>query len=108
MILTHNIPQPLRGKGIEKHLQKIFDDNDVIFLGIFGSFVRGEEKKGSDIDLLVEYRKGSRRSLLDLVALEEKISELFGRQVDLLTPGGISPYLRDEILNSVKVIYEGR
>jgi hypothetical protein len=75
-------------------------------MAIFGSFVRGEQRSGSDIDILIEYREGSRRSLLDLVGLEEELSLLFGRKVDLLTIGGISPYLRDEILSSMKVIYE--
>jgi len=77
-------------------------------MAIFGSFVRGEGKKKSDVDILIEYGEGSRKSLLDLVGLEEELSLLLGKKVDLLTIGGISPYLREEILNSMRVIYERR
>jgi predicted nucleotidyltransferase len=50
---------------------------------------------GSDLDLLVELERG--RSLLDLIALERELELLLGIGVDVLTPGSISPYLRDDI-----------
>lgn len=62
---------------------------------IFGSVARGESHEKSDIDLLVEMEKG--RSLLDLVALWQDLEDFLGRKVDILTDGGISPYLQDKI-----------
>lgn len=62
---------------------------------IFGSAARGEESPGSDVDFLVEMEKG--RSLLDLVGLSQDLETLLGRKVDLLTDGGVSPYLKDQI-----------
>lgn len=106
MVEVKNLPPPLRKEGLKEKLVKICEENDVIFLAIFGSFVRRKQKRESDIDIIIEYREGSRKSLLDLVGLEEKLSLLFGRKVDLQTIAGISPYLKDEILNSMKVIYE--
>lgn len=62
---------------------------------IFGSYVRGEAKGDSDIDILVELPKG--RSLLDLVRLEKKLEEVLGKKVDLLTYNSVHPLLEDYI-----------
>lgn len=62
---------------------------------IFGSTARGEAGPRSDIDLLVEMEKG--RSLFDLIDLSHDLEELLGRHVDVLTDGGVSPYLKDRI-----------
>lgn len=106
MVRTRNLPRRLRKKGLKAQLTKLCEENDVVFMAIFGSFVRAEERKKSDIDILFKYSKGSRKSLLDLVGLEEELSGLFGRKVDLLTVESISPYIRDRVLSSIKVIYE--
>lgn len=62
---------------------------------IFGSYVREEEKRNSDIDILVELPKG--KSLLDLIKLERKLAETLGKKVDLLTYKSISPLLKETI-----------
>ena len=62
---------------------------------VFGSVARGEEGPDSDLDLLVEMKPGS--SLLDLVSLWQDLEDLLGHKVDVITEGGISPYLRDRI-----------
>ena len=85
-------------------LVEICRQNDVSKIGIFGSMARGEATEQSDIDLIVEFSE--RKSLLALVALERKMSETLGRQVDLLTEAAISPYLRDTIMNDLQVLYE--
>jgi len=63
---------------------------------VFGSVVHGESGPDSDVDLLVELAPG--RSLLDHVGLVQDLRRLLGREVDVVVEGGISPYLRDEIL----------
>ena len=62
---------------------------------VFGSVARGEAGPDSDLDLLVEMESG--RSFLDLVALWQELEELLGRKVDIVTDGGLSPYLQDRI-----------
>ena len=63
---------------------------------VFGSVVRGEDGADSDIDLLVALERG--RTLLDLVALEEELSALIGRKVDVVVEGGLSPHIGPNIL----------
>lgn len=68
----------------------------------FGSFARGEAKKNSDVDLLVEFE--SDRTLLDLVGLKLELEDLLRRRVDILTYDSLHPLLRKSILSEQKVI----
>ena len=85
-------------------LIQICQENDVVKIGVFGSFARGESTENSDIDLLVEFKKP--KSLLKFVALERQLSEALGNKVDLLTEASISPYLLQQIKSELKLIYE--
>ncbi len=62
---------------------------------LFGSYVRGDYRKDSDVDILVELPKGN--SLLDLVRLEKKLENALGKKVDLLTYNSVHPLLKDHI-----------
>lgn len=62
---------------------------------VFGSAGRGEPN-AHDLDLLVEMEED--RNLLDLIALSQALEDALGIEVDVLTEGGLSPYLRDRIL----------
>ena len=67
---------------------------------IFGSIARNEATSVSDADFLVEMQEG--RTLLDLVAFWQDLEDLLGCRVDVLTDGGISPYLKDQIYAEAK------
>ena len=82
---------------MKKKIVKILKKNKVVRAGIFGSYARGEQKENSDIDILVEIND-KKFSLLDLVGLEMEIKSILKKEIDLLTYKGISPYLRDRIL----------
>ena len=73
-------------------------------ISIFGSYARGEEKKTSDLDIIVEFSE--RKSLFDIVGIEQELSEALGIKVDLLTEKSISPYLIDRIKKEMVVIYQ--
>ena len=60
---------------------------DPIKVGIFGSYARGDNKKGSDIDILVEFKESP--SLLTLIKLENDLSQILGIKVDLVTTGAL-------------------
>jgi predicted nucleotidyltransferase len=108
MVQFGNIPLKLRKKGLEEKLLKVCQDNDVVFVGIFGSFVRGEQKRRSDVDVAIRYRKGARKSLFNLVELQQTLSRTFGRKVDLGEFDCINPYIIDDVKRQMKVIYEER
>jgi len=67
-------------------------------IGLFGSYVRGEETKESDIDILVEFDDPTFRNFMNLAFFLE---DLFGRRVDLLTPEGISHRIRPNVEKEV-------
>ena len=64
---------------------------------VFGSIARGDDRPESDIDLLIDVERG--RSLLDVIGLEQELGHLLGRRVEVLTVGGLSPYLQQRILD---------
>lgn len=68
----------------------------VSVVGIFGSYVRGEEKKGSDLDLLAEILRPI--SLLELVGAELYLTEVLGLKVDLVPKRSLREELRETIL----------
>lgn len=88
-----------------ERLAELCKQHGVTVLKIFGSAARAEDSPDSDIDLLIEF--GDRKGLLELVGLELELTEMFGRKVDLVTEASLSPYIRDRILSSASVIYEG-
>jgi len=70
---------------------------------IFGSYARGEQKETSDLDVIVEFEK--RKSLLELVGIEQELEDALGIKVDLLTRASISPYLIGRIEKESKVVF---
>jgi hypothetical protein len=70
-------------------------------IGLFGSFVRGENKSDSDIDLLVDFQR-EKKTLHNLVNLGDYLENLFGRKVDLVTPQGLSKYIGPSIMKEVQ------
>jgi predicted nucleotidyltransferase len=70
-------------------------------LGIFGSFVRGEQTENSDVDVLVEFEPSARFGLLTFCQLENDLSEVLQRKVDLVMKDGLKPRLGERILQEV-------
>jgi predicted nucleotidyltransferase len=72
-------------------------------VGIFGSYARGEERPGSDLDVMVEF--SGRKSLLDIIGIEQDVSERLGVKVELMSERSISPYLIDRIRKELVTVY---
>jgi len=96
------------------HAQVQFDKNGladlcrrhgVATLSLFGSAVREDFRAGSDIDVLVEFDPSTRVSYFTLGALQQDLSDLFGRHVDLKLPTTLSEYIRERVLDSAEAIY---
>ena len=80
--------------------------NRIRKLSLFGSALKGELRKDSDLDLLVEFHPDEAPSLFDLARMERELSTLLeGRKVDLRTPNELSRYFRDEVLSTASVQY---
>lgn len=91
-----------RIEEIKQKILPILRRHGVAKAAIFGSFVRGENKEGSDLDLLVKFE--GEKSLLDLAGLKVELEELLKIKVDVLTYDSLHPLLKDRILNEQEVI----
>ncbi len=77
---------------------EVLKDHHVKALYLFGSVVRGEDKPGSDVDILVEFQPKARVGLFGLARLQRQLSEILGRPVDLTTPDALHKALKDRII----------
>ncbi len=80
--------------------------NRVRRLALFGSVLRDDFTPTSDVDMLIEFDSGVRIGLIGLMRLQNELSQIVGRKVDLRTPQDLNPLFRDEVLNEAEVIYE--
>ncbi len=74
-------------------------------LALFGSAAKGKLRKGSDIDLLVEFEPDAQVGFITLSRMQRELSNLIHRKVDLVPKGGLKPILRQDILPTIKVLY---
>jgi len=87
---------------LRKTIVKVLKKYNVKKAGIFGSYVRGEQKNNSDIDIIIEYPRGLGFRFAGItIELEKKLK----KKIDLLTYEGVSPYIKKNILNEeVRII----
>jgi len=85
---------------LRQHEKEIKNRFGVARIGIFGSYVRGEEKPESDVDVLVEFREGE-KTFDHYMDLKFYLEDLFGRKVDLVMKEAIKRRLREPILSEV-------
>lgn len=79
--------------------------NQIRRLSLFGSVLREDFGPDSDVDVLVEFEPEARVGFFALMRMEMELSELFGHKVDLNTPGFLSRYFRDQVLEEAEVQY---
>lgn len=87
-----------------ERLSRICRRHDVARLRVFGSFARGEDNSSSDVDLIVDFQ--APKGFFELTRLEDELRVFFGRDVDLVTEPGLSPFLREPILSEAAVVYD--
>ena len=85
-------------------LDDICEANDIEYLGLFGSYARGDFRPDSDVDLLVRFTKPI--GLFALVHAEIELSERLGKKVDLVIDGSLSPYIKDRVMAQVRTLYD--
>ena len=74
-------------------------------LALFGSILGDSFHPESDVDVLVEFRRGAVVGLIGLARIERELSDLFGRKVDLRTAADLSRYFRDDVVQSAEILY---
>jgi predicted nucleotidyltransferase len=84
---------------LRERLPELKAEYHIIYLGLFGSFVRGEQTKRSDVDLLVEF--GESMDLFKYIELEHRLSKIVGRKVDLVMKDVLKPVIGIFILREV-------
>lgn len=84
-------------KQIKDKALPILREAGVLRSSVFGSYTRGDYKKGSDIDILVDLPRG--KTLFDLSDLQIKLEDALRKKVDLVTYKSLHPFLRDRILS---------
>ena len=87
-------------KGKAKEIRRLARAHGVVRLRVFGSCASRTATEASDLYLLVDLKP--RRDLLDLVEFKLDLEDLLGCAVDVVTEGGLSPYLRSRILRKAK------
>ncbi len=82
--------------------------NPIAKLSLFGSILRDDFNSESDVDMLVEFIPGSKITYFDLAGMEIELTEIVGQKVDLRTPGELSRYFRQNVIDSAQTIYVHR
>ena len=84
---------------LKEHKKDLAEKYKVKEIGLFGSYVRGEQRKRSDVDILVEFQKVP--DLFKFIELEIYLERILKKKVDLVEKNGLRPRLKDIILNEV-------
>lgn len=87
---------------LRQHLPELREKYSVSYLGIFGSYIRGEQTKDSDLDVLIQFDK--KPGLLKYIELENYLSDLLGVKVDLVMKSALKTNIGKQILNEVQAL----
>lgn len=93
-------------KTMTRMMAEYFKTKPVLKAWLFGSYSRGEERPDSDVDILIVSDKTQHFSLFTLGGMYEDLKALLGREVDIITDGGLLPFARESAERDKKLIYE--
>ncbi|MDD5731446.1 MAG: nucleotidyltransferase domain-containing protein [Patescibacteria group bacterium] len=94
--------------GKKINIPRFCQKNGIKYLGLFGSYARGDYSKDSDIDLLYEFEKGKIKSLFGLADIQISLEKKLGKKVDLVGRNYIKERLKPYIYEDLLTIYEKR
>ncbi len=87
---------------LKQHKNELKEKYKIKEIGVFGSYVRGEQKKkGSDVDILVAFKEEDIPGLFKFIEIERRFERLLKKKVDLVEKSGLRPELKDIILGEV-------
>lgn len=91
---------------IKQKITPILEKYDVQYAGIFGSVARGQATDNSDIDILVKFKGPA--TFAAYLYLDENIRSILGREIDLITEGGVNKFIRPSMERDLTLIYGQR
>jgi len=86
---------------LKEHKEELKAKYGVAEIGVFGSYVRGGQRRTSDVDILVEFKPDAKIGLLGFINMENYLSELLGIKVDLVEKSALKPRIGKRILREV-------
>lgn len=89
-------------KILKENKEKLKQKYYIKSFGIFGSFLKGTQKKNSDIDILIEFKKSP--SMFVFIQLEKDLSVLLKRKVDLVTKKALKRGMKKDVLKNIKYV----
>lgn len=89
---------------VQQHKKELSEKYGIKKIAIFGSFVRGQQREDSDIDILVEFRENSGLNLVDFIKIEMELEKILGRKVDLVEKGSLKPRIASHIFKEAVYI----
>ncbi|MCD6238760.1 MAG: nucleotidyltransferase family protein [Thermotogae bacterium] len=95
---TEEIERKLKEKKV--HIKRVFHIRE---MGIFGSYIRGEQTEASDVDILVEFEKGH-KDFFNYMRLKYYLEDLLGGEVDLVMKNAVKPRLKKRIFSEVEYV----
>ncbi len=90
----------------DNKLRDICEQAGIAYLGLFGSYARGDQKSSSDVDLLVRFEKPI--GYFKLVQIQDDIKNALNKNVDLVTENALSRYIKPYVYKDLKAIYGSR
>lgn len=108
-LLKYSTKQQELSLSLFRCAEKARQKEHIEFLAVFGSATRDDFTEQSDIDLIVKFAAGQRVGFLRLLAIQDRLSEIFeGRSVDLHTLREIHPVIREHVQQQLVPIFQGR
>lgn len=89
----------------QEQINSFCRENNIKKMAFFGSVLRDDFGPESDVDILVEFEPG-RTPGLKFFTLQQKLSEILGKKVDLNTPAFISEYFREGVMQEAQILYD--
>lgn len=89
-------------KTLNAHRAELASEYGVASIGVFGSYARNEQRKGSDVDILIEFSRPV--GFVAFMRLEAHLQKLLGVKVDLVTKNALKPFIGRHILREVVLV----
>lgn len=93
-------------EDVKRIIEPLLEKSGIEYAGVFGSVARGEAGPNSDVDILIKFK--DRPTFDAYLKLDESLRQSLGKEIDLVTEGGVNKFLRPFIEKDLKLVYGQR